>query len=184
MRKNKYFICKAFVFFGLHSILVMIYPFNKNQCYLESFTSLKIIVKPQQWKCKDWRKSPYLGALQISNTHYQQFYRLVVNNSALNEGCCAYNMYSKGFITHSCTRNLKTEYTAARQRILQIIIYLTYSNIKVHDIATNKKSLLSRINSNVSFKKFHLKSDPSLLYRYSLRHIIAKMALIETFLFN
>ena len=62
-RKNKYFIRKAFVFFGLHIMLVIIYPFNKNQCYLESFTSLKIIVKPQQWKCEDWRKSPYLGAL-------------------------------------------------------------------------------------------------------------------------
>ena len=61
--KNKYFIRKAFVFFGLHLMLVIIYPINKNQCYLESFTSLKIIVKPQQWKCKDWRKSPYLGAL-------------------------------------------------------------------------------------------------------------------------
>ena len=47
--KNKYFIRKAFVFFGWDSILVMIYPFNNlNQCYLESFTSLKIIVKPQQ----------------------------------------------------------------------------------------------------------------------------------------
>ena len=47
-RKNKYFFRKAFVFFGLHSVLITIYPFNKNHCYLISFTSLKIIVKPQQ----------------------------------------------------------------------------------------------------------------------------------------
>ena len=48
MAGKKYFIRKAFIFFGLHLMLVIIYPFNKNQCYLESFTSLKIIVKPQQ----------------------------------------------------------------------------------------------------------------------------------------
>ena len=51
---------------------------------------------------------------------------------------------------------------------MQIIIYLTYSNIKANDITINKKSLLSKNNSNLSLNPLSPNSDKD---QFSLNNI-------------